>query len=70
MQIVPSEVAIYGMYYPPYLLVGIAAALLAGCTALVLNRYRLSRYFFYPPLVFLSLAIIYGSLISMFVIPA
>jgi hypothetical protein len=37
---------------------------------MLLNRYRLSRFFYYPPLVFLALAIIYGGLISIFLIPA
>jgi hypothetical protein len=37
-------------------------------TARLLNRYRLSRYFFYPPLVFLALIIIYTVLIGTFII--
>jgi len=37
-------------------------------TAHLLNRYRLSRFFFYPPLVFLSLMIIYTVLIGTFII--
>ena len=44
---------------------GIIAALL---TARLLNRYRLSRYFFYPPLVFLALMVIYTLLIGEFII--
>jgi hypothetical protein len=37
-------------------------------TARLLNRYRLSRYFFYPPLVFLSLTVIYALVIGEFFI--
>jgi hypothetical protein len=33
---------------------------------MLLNRYRLSRYFFYPPLVFVALAVIYTWLIGTF----
>jgi hypothetical protein len=45
---------------------GVTAAVL---TVIVLNRYRLSKYFFYPPLVFLALAVIYTGLIGTFFIP-
>jgi len=36
----------------------------------MLDRFRLSRYFFYPPLVFVALAVIYTVLIGTFVIPS
>ena len=36
----------------------------------VLTRYRLSRYFFYPPVVVLSLTVIYTLLIGTFIIGA
>jgi len=52
------------------LLAGILGVVFAVLTAMLLNRYRLSRFFYYPPLVFLALAIIYGGLISIFLIPA
>jgi hypothetical protein len=38
-------------------------------TARLLNRYRLSRYFFYPPLVFVALAVIFTVLIGTLIIP-
>jgi hypothetical protein len=41
----------------------------AALTAIALNRYRLSRFFFYPPLVFVALAVIYTGLIGTFIIP-
>ena len=68
MSSMPSEFAISGMYVPPLLVVGFLATLAAIVTAQLLNRYRLSRYFFYPPLVFLALAVIYGGLIGIFLI--
>jgi hypothetical protein len=70
MPLVPSEVSIAGVYFPPYLLATALGAAAAGVTALLLNRYRLSRYFFYPPLAFLGLAIFYTGFIATFIIPA
>ncbi len=69
MQYLPHEFAIGGVYFPPLLLASILGVLLAVLTALLLNRYRLSRFFYYPPLVFLALAIIYTGLIGTFLIP-
>lgn len=66
---VPSEFAIGGVYMPPMLIAGIVGTAAAVLTARLLNRYRLSRYFFYPPLVFVALTIIYTVLIGTFVIP-
>ncbi len=69
MQLIPSEFAIGGIFFPPLLiaaLLGVAATML---TVKLLNRYRLSRFFFYPPLVFLALAVIFTGLIGSFVIP-
>jgi hypothetical protein len=40
----------------------------AMLTARLLNRYRLTRYFFYPPLVFIALTIIYTVFIGSFII--
>jgi len=66
---VPSEFAIAEVYLPP-LLVAAALGLLASlATARLLNRFRLSRYFFYPPLVFLALMVIYTVLIGGLLIP-
>ena len=56
---IPSEFTIGGVYLPPLLVAGFLGVLLAYGTAHLLNRYRLSRYFFYPPLVFVALAVIY-----------
>lgn len=66
---VPSEFAIADVYLPP-LLVAAALGLLASlATARLLNRFRLSRFFFYPPLVFLALMVIYTVLIGGLLVP-
>jgi hypothetical protein len=65
---IPHEVSLGGVYLPPML---VAAALgLAGAvaTARALNRLRLSRYFFYPPLVFLAITVIYTVAVGTWVI--
>ena len=52
------------------LICGVLGLLLATWTARMLNKYRLARHFFYPPLVFVSLAVIYTVLIGTFIIRA
>ena len=69
MTLIPKEFAIGGVYFPPLLIAAILGVLAAALTAMLLNRYRLSRYFFYPPLVFVALAIIYTVLIGTLIIP-
>jgi hypothetical protein len=66
---IPKEFAIGGVYMPPLLIAAIIGAIAAVVTARLLNRYRLSKYFFYPPLVFLAMMIIYTVLIGTLIIP-
>ncbi len=65
----PHEFAIGGVYVPPMLIAGVLGTIAAAVTARLLNRVRLSRYFFYPPLVFLALMIIYTVLLDTLLIP-
>ncbi len=64
MSAIPHEFAIGGVYMPPMLVAGILAAIATVVTARMLNRYRISRYFYYPPAVSVSLMIIYTVLIE------
>lgn len=64
----PHEFAIGGVYLPPLLVASLFGVLATLVTARLLNRYRLSKYFFYPPLVFLALMVIYTVLIGAFII--
>ncbi|UCH29004.1 MAG: DUF1656 domain-containing protein [Myxococcales bacterium] len=66
---IPSEFAIGGVYMPPLLVAAIVGTALAVVTARWLNRKRLSRYFFYPPLVFVAMTVIYTIVIGTFLIP-
>jgi len=70
MQLIPSEFVIGGVYFPPMLIAGLFGTAAAWLTAHLLNRYRLSRFFAYPPLVLLALAVVYSVALGTFVIPA
>jgi hypothetical protein len=69
MNFIPHEFTVGSVYFPPLLIAGFLGVVLAALTAIALNRYRLSRLFFYPPLVFVALAVIYTGLIGTFLIP-
>ena len=64
----PHEIAIGGVYFPPLLIAATLGVLAAVLTGRALDRVRLSKYFFYPPLVMLSLTVIYTVVIGTFVI--
>ena len=69
MNLIPHEFAFGGIFMPPLLVAGLFGALTAAITIRLLNRYRLARHFFYPPLVFLALMAIYTVLIGTLIIP-
>lgn len=69
MTLIPSELAIGEVYLPPFLVVALLAVTAAALTAHLLNRFRLSRYFFYPPLVLLALTALYIVGIGTWIIP-
>ena len=64
----PTEVSIIGIYFPPLLLASTLGVVAAAATAYGLNRYRLSRFLYYPPAVFVALAVFYTALIGTFII--
>jgi uncharacterized protein DUF1656 len=65
----PKEFTIGGVYMPPLLIAGMLGLFAAWLTAILLNRYRLSRFFYNPPLIFMALAIIYTVLFGFIIIP-
>ena len=67
---IPSEFAIGGVYMPPLFIAALLGTIAAVATARWLNRSRLSRHFFYPPLVFVALTVIYTVLIGTFILPS
>lgn len=70
MQLIPSEFVVGGVYFPPMLIAAFVGTAAAWLTAQLLNRFRLSRFFAYPPLVLISLAVVYTVLLGTYVIPA
>ena len=69
MNQMPYEFAVSGIYFPPLLIAGLLGLVAAVFTARLLNRYQLSRYFFYPPLVFVALMIIYTVFFGTILVP-
>jgi hypothetical protein len=65
----PAEFQIGGVFMPPLFAASILGTLVAVFTIRWLNRSGLSRYLFYPPLVFVALIVIYSVLIGTFIIP-
>ena len=66
---VPTELTVGGVYLPPMLVAGMLGVLLASLTARLLNRYRWSRFFFYPPLVFVALTVLYTVAVGYVLVP-
>ena len=66
---IPCEFSIGGVYMPPLLVASMLGTIAAAVTAHVLNRFRLSRYFFYPPLVFVAMVVIFTVLFGTIIIP-
>ena len=70
MNLIPHEVYLGEVFFPPMLVDAALGLVAAALTALLLNRFRVSRYFYYPPLVLIALAVLYTGLFSIFLIPA
>jgi hypothetical protein len=59
MNQIPHELSISGIYMPPLFVAALIGIVMAIITAKLLNKYRLSKYLFYPPLVFVSMVVIF-----------
>ena len=70
MNLIPSEFGIGGVFVPPLLVAALLALVATAIAAHFLNRFRLSRYFFYPPLVYVALLVIFTVLFGTFLIPS
>ena len=69
MHLIPHELYIGEVFFPPMLLDAALGLVAASITARLLNRFRVSRYFYHPPLVLIALAVIYTGLFSIFLVP-
>ena len=61
----PSEMTFFGIFLPPALLVGLLGLVAAWFAAKVLNRTRLARFFWNPPLAFLAIWVLASALIGL-----
>jgi len=62
----PRELSFGDVYVSPMLLVIVLAFFAAVLTVIVLNKLKLSRLFFAPPYVFVSIMVLYMVLIDTF----
>ena len=69
MHLIPRELYIGEIFFPPMLLDAALGLVAATITARLSNRFRASRYFYYPSLVLIALTVIYTGLFSIFLIP-
>ena len=69
MHLFPHEIYVGEVFFSPMLLDAVLGLAAAWLTARLLNRFRLSRYFYHPPLVLIALAVIYTGLFSIFLVP-
>ena len=68
MDAIPNEFVLSGVFMPPLLVASVLGFVLAVVTSSLLDRVRLSRFFFYPPLAFIALTVLYVCAIGTFVI--
>lgn len=60
----PHEFSIGGVFVAPMFVAAVLALFASIITAKILNRMGIARYFFYPPLVFMAILVIYTLLIG------
>jgi len=60
----PHELSIGDVYFSPTLLVVVLALFMTSITVVILNRVKLSRYFYLPSYIFLAIVILYIVLID------
>ncbi|RLA03702.1 MAG: DUF1656 domain-containing protein [Gammaproteobacteria bacterium] len=65
---IPHEFAIGGVYMSPLLIASLLGFIAALVIVRLLNYYKLSKYFFYPPIVMISLIIINTVIFSTFLV--
>ncbi len=68
MQAFPHELALGDVYVSPLLIVIILSFMATGLTTVILNKLRLSSYFFHLPLSYLAIMMLYIVLIDAYFI--
>ncbi|MGF1735071.1 DUF1656 domain-containing protein [Photobacterium satsumensis] len=67
---VPKEIAFGDLYLPPLLVAALLGLVCTSLTVRLLNRLRWFRYVASPPLVELSLTVIYTVIVGTYVFPS
>ncbi|MGS4883128.1 DUF1656 domain-containing protein [Photobacterium damselae] len=70
LDLIPKEIAIGEIYFPPQLISGFVAIICTSITVRIFNTFKWYKYVSSPPLVELSIAVIYTVLISTFIFPS
>jgi len=70
MDLIPKEFSLGEVYLPPWLVASLLGMTAAWLSAALLNRLRLSRWFAYPPLVYMAMAVLYTMGFGTYLIPA
>ena len=70
MDLIPKEFSLGGVFLPPWLIASLLGITVAWLSAALLNRLRLSRWFAYPPLVYMAMAVLYTIGFGTWLIPA
>jgi hypothetical protein len=65
---IPSELAIGGVYVPPALVVALLGLAAAWLASRIMNRTRLSRYVWNPPLALLAMWVLFSAIIGLFLL--
>ena len=66
----PHEFAIAGVYMPPMLVAALFGVIATVLSVRLISHYRWSKYFAFPPAVFLALVVIYTVFFGTFIIGA
>ena len=69
MDLIPKEFSLGGVYFPPWLIAALFGVIATWLSVALLNHLHLSRFFAYPPLVFLAMAVIYTVGFGTYLIP-
>ena len=69
MHLIPHELRVGEVFLPPMLFDVALGLVAAAITARLSNRFRVSRFFYYPSLVLIALTVIYTGLFSIFLVP-
>ena len=69
MHLIPRELYIGEVFFPPMLFDAGLGLMAATITARLSDRFRVSRYLYHPSLVLIALTVIYTGLFSIFLLP-